>query len=87
MRFKFIEGQLARWLEELSQYDMVLQHRSGKSHINAARLSRIPDRVDSCNCYYAGAKLDTLPCGGCRYCTRAHQQWTRFEADLNDVVP
>jgi len=30
LRFKAIEVQLARWLEELSQYDMVIQHRSGK---------------------------------------------------------
>ena len=26
MRFKHVEGQLARWLEELSQFDMTIQH-------------------------------------------------------------
>jgi hypothetical protein len=30
MIFKHIEGQLARWLEELAQYDMEIVHRSGK---------------------------------------------------------
>ena len=30
MNFKNIEGQLARWLEELSQYDIIIQHRSEK---------------------------------------------------------
>lgn len=28
-RFKNVQGQLARWLEELSQYDMVILHRPG----------------------------------------------------------
>ena len=39
-RFKAPEGQLARWLEELSQYSFVIQHRTGKSHGNAGALSR-----------------------------------------------
>ena len=26
LRFKHIESQLARWLEELSKFDMVVQH-------------------------------------------------------------
>ena len=43
MRFRNAEGMLARWLEELSQYDMVIQHRPGKKHGNADGLSRIPD--------------------------------------------
>ncbi len=30
-RFKYIEGQLARWLEELSQYNMKIIHRKGRS--------------------------------------------------------
>jgi hypothetical protein len=29
------QGQLARWMEELSQYDMVIKHRPGKNHENA----------------------------------------------------
>lgn len=31
--FKNIEGQLARWLEELSQYDMKVIHRPGVKHV------------------------------------------------------
>lgn len=30
LNFKEPDGQLARWLEELSQYDMVVKHRAGK---------------------------------------------------------
>ena len=34
-RFKEPQGQLARWIEELSQYNMILQPRPGSKHINA----------------------------------------------------
>ncbi|MCG7869674.1 MAG: retroviral-like aspartic protease family protein, partial [Candidatus Thiodiazotropha taylori] len=40
LNFKEPDGQLARWLEELSQYDMVVRHRPGRKHENADALSR-----------------------------------------------
>ncbi|CAC5401135.1 Retrovirus-related Pol polyprotein from transposon 297,Retrovirus-related Pol polyprotein from transposon 17.6 [Mytilus coruscus] len=42
IRFKNPEGQLARWLEVISSYDMVIKHRPGTQHRNADALSRIP---------------------------------------------
>lgn len=87
MRFKHIEGQLARWLEELSQYQMRILHRPGKLHGNADGLSRIPDTLLECNCYQAGVDVSTLPCKGCTYCQRAHNQWTKFGTDVDDVLP
>ena len=85
--FKNIEGQLSRWLEELSQYDMEVIHRPGALHIDADSLSRIPDTVPYCHCYLAGQDISTLPCGGCSFCTRAQAQWSRFEDDVDDIVP
>lgn len=87
MRFKHIEGQLARWLEELAQCDMEILHRPGKKHTNADALSRIPDDGPICDCYAAGASPESLPCGGCGYCVRAHNQWSRFSMDVDDLVP
>ena len=87
LRFRNVQGQLARWLEELSQYDMVVLHRPEVKHTNADSLSRIPDPVPFCNCYTAGMNYSDLPCGGCNYCQRAHQQWGRFENDVDDIVP
>jgi transposase InsO family protein len=86
-RFKHIEGQLARWLEELSQYNMTIEHRKGCEHTNADALSRMGDPLRFCDCYNAGARLGDLPCGGCPYCMRAHNQWSRFQDDVDDVVP
>ncbi|KMQ86489.1 krab-a domain-containing protein [Lasius niger] len=40
MSFKDLEGQLARWLERLQEYDFEVQHRKGESHKNADGLSR-----------------------------------------------
>ena len=40
--FKEPEGQMARWLVELSAYDLVVRHRAGKAHGNADGLCRIP---------------------------------------------
>ena len=87
MRFKHLEGQLARWMEELSQYDMQILHRSGYEHTNADGLSRIPDSLPFCDCYEAGKSVDTLPCKGCSFCKRCHSQWAKFEQDVDDVVP
>ena len=42
MQFKNPEGQIARWLEILSSYDMKIEHRPGRLHKNADGLSRIP---------------------------------------------
>ncbi|XP_061191756.1 uncharacterized protein LOC133199998 [Saccostrea echinata] len=83
--FKSPQGQLARWLEELSQYSFVIQHRAGKSHGNADALSRL-DKT-TCDCYSAGYCWKSLPCGGCAYCQRVEEQWERFTEDVDYIVP
>ena len=87
MRFWGIQGQLARWIEELSQFNMQILHRQGRKHSNADALSRIPDLLEPCDCYRAGTDLKNLKCGGCPYCTRAHHQWPRFDEEVDDLVP
>ena len=40
--FKQPEGQVARWLEILSEYNMEIEHRPGRQHTNADAPSRSP---------------------------------------------
>ena len=42
--FKSPEGQLARWLEKLQDFEFSIVHRPGKKHCNADALSRFPCR-------------------------------------------
>ena len=47
--FKEPEGQVARWLESLAEYDFKVQHRPGKKHTNADALSRLPGQLVDVN--------------------------------------
>ena len=86
LKFKDPQGQLARWMEELSQYNMIVQHRPGTKHGNADALSRKPDSLTPCMSYLAGIKPADLPCGGCHYCVRADKQWGNFTRDVDEAV-
>ena len=87
LNFKDPQGQLARWIEELSQYDMIIRHRPGKKHGNADALSRIPDEMEFCPFYRFGFEISTLPCGGCSYCQRAQKNWGEFVESVDEAVP
>ncbi len=84
MNFRHPEGQLARWLEELSQFNMSIQHRQGKLHTNADALSRRPDS-DVCSAI-GEEGLSKLPCGGCEYCQRVQKKWEDFEQRVDNIV-
>ena len=56
LNFRHPEGQIARWLQRLQEYDFRIEHRAGLKHGNADALSRRPcmhlscrycDRLDS----------------------------------------
>ena len=63
---------------------MEIGHRSGKFHVNAHGLSRIPDPLVQCNYYSYVYDVQDLSCGGYKYCVHANKQWHRFR---DDVVP
>ena len=86
LRFKESQGQLARWIEELSQYDMVIKYRSGGKHTNCDSLSRIPVGEITCDQFVPGVKPTDLPCGGCSYCVRADSQWGAFSCEVDEAV-
>lgn len=49
LSFKDLEGQLARWMERLQQYEFEVIHRKGRLHQNADGLSRRPCAESECN--------------------------------------
>ncbi|MES9882037.1 MAG: pol polyprotein [Sedimenticola sp.] len=84
MHFKAPQGQLARWMEELSQFNMVLKYRPGLKHGNADALSRIPVE-ELCSEYTHGMRLEDLPCGGCTYCRRVDKNWGDFIREVDPL--
>ena len=84
LKFRNIEDMLARWLEELSEYE---RKQHGKQYGNADGLSRITERIPYCPNYSNSTRLEDLPCIWCASCDRAQKQFARFEDDIEDVFP
>ena len=61
--FKEPEGQVARWLEVLSEFDYTVVHRAGKQHTNADALSR--GRCRQCGRDEAVVEDDHVTCVAC----------------------
>lgn len=57
-------GQVARWLEFLSEYNFIIEYRPGSKHSNADGMSRSVCDPRDCNCQ------PELPCGPCTKCKR-----------------
>ena len=65
--FKNPSGQLARWIDALSEYDFEIQARPGKKNGNADVMSRIPCGGKKCFCEYSCSdptleEFDENPC-------------------------
>ena len=63
---------------------MAFVHLSGKTHVNADALCR--DVVQPCKPLIKSIHIEALPCGGCRYCRRAHERWQYFN-EVHDIIP
>ena len=61
---------------------MEIVHQSGKDHVNADGLSRIPDPLVQCNYYSFDCDVEDLPCGDCKYVVLANEQWDRFHNEM-----
>ncbi|GBM78131.1 Retrovirus-related Pol polyprotein from transposon 297 [Araneus ventricosus] len=57
LNFKEPEGQIARWIQRLQEYDFEIQHRKGTSHGNADALSRRPCTESCKHCTNAEKKF------------------------------
>ena len=66
---------------------MIVTHRPGKKHLNADCMSGRPHPETGCRDFKLGVKLEDLPCKGCCYCAKAHEDWDEFVTKVDDVVP
>ncbi|GBM61469.1 Retrovirus-related Pol polyprotein from transposon 297, partial [Araneus ventricosus] len=57
LNFREPEGQVARWIQRLQEYDFEIQHRKGTSHRNADALSRRSCKESCKHCTNAEKKL------------------------------
>ncbi|GBN26385.1 Retrovirus-related Pol polyprotein from transposon 297 [Araneus ventricosus] len=57
LNFREPEGQIARWIQRLQEYDFKIQHRKGTSHGNADALSRRPCKESCKHCTNAEKKF------------------------------
>ena len=60
-RQKEPKDQLARWIQRLSDYDFVVEHRPGAKHGNADALSRKCFRGGAC--YHPAGSQEEIPAG------------------------
>ena len=58
--FKEPQGQLARWLEQLFNFDFTIEHRAGRLHRNLDALSRIPCTRNCKSCGGDGKKEEYI---------------------------
>ena len=87
LKFKDMDGQLARWMEALAVFHYVVVHRKGVKHGNADALSRYPGDPTPCQSYVEGLDPRDLPCGGCKYCSRSFAAWEEFRRTVDDTLP
>ena len=83
--FRHPEGQLARWLEKLQEYNFSIEHRPGRRHGNADALSRLP-----CTQCGRDGELSEETSGDTAVCaaisTTHLGQWSPEDQQMQDTV-
>lgn len=78
--FKDPQGQLARWIESLAQYDFDICIRAGMKHNNADAMSR-KDYDEKVCIHQQDEKIDQ----NCLYCQKLTNQWKGFKSEIDNI--
>ena len=97
MNFKNPEGQIARWIETLSSFDMTIQHRPGIRHKNADSLCRVPcnqcgfesEGIAECNVVKTEDKTNIAGIQNKDPDLQRLKEWlrTKYRPDYKEIVP
>ncbi|UYV82442.1 K02A2.6-like, partial [Cordylochernes scorpioides] len=92
LNFKNPEGQLARWIQRLQEYQVKIQHRPGKRHQNADALSRRPCIPQCGHCARAEDKYGVRQVTVQESDEVEEQHWTRqalrkAQREDRDILP
>jgi hypothetical protein len=58
MSFKNLQGQTARWIQHMQEYNFTSEHRQGRKHNNAEALSRRSCQEECTHCHKVEAPAD-----------------------------
>ena len=78
--FKDTQGQLARWIETLAQYNFEIHLRAGIKHNNADALSRVDYTTKLCT-NQQNEEFDA----SCESCKNTVYQWKDFKLEIDNV--
>ncbi|VDI32870.1 Hypothetical predicted protein [Mytilus galloprovincialis] len=78
--FKDPQGQLARWIESLSQCNFYIQHRPGTKHSKSDAMSRNSNENDLC-IHLKEGNLDS----SCAECIEWKQEWLEFRKKVDNL--
>ena len=80
--FKDPEGQLARWLEKLQEFDFDVVHRRGKQHGNADAMSRKPCTQCGRSSHEESLSIQALPTDAISVFTQSCQDLDRLNVRI-----
>jgi len=81
------EGQLARWLGKLEQYNYQVVHRAGRVHSNADSLSRRPCEPDCNHCFRCESEITCRRLVVSESIAEADKRWREDQQKDQDLAP
>jgi hypothetical protein len=84
MSFKNLEGQTARWIQRLQEYNFTYEHRQSQKHNNADGLLRRPCREEYAHCHEVEARADVEQVHAIAVVAAAGQDSAALRRELND---